>query len=109
MSVSPNAPRRRQPSHRTGAGEAGRPAKIRERVAGFSSRSRRVISEHRHKRRLRDREVSDQSRRGLDWTNFFLADVQMGFGSFLAFYLADMGWSKQDVGLALTVGGWPAC
>jgi MFS family permease len=68
-------------------------------------RSRRVISEHRHKRRLRDREVSDQSRRGLDWTNFFLADVQMGFGSFLAFYLADMGWSKQDVGFALSVGG----
>jgi MFS family permease len=64
-----------------------------------------VISEHRHKRRQRDREVSDQSRRGLDWTNFFLADVQMGFGSFLAFYLADMGWSKQSVGLALTVGG----
>jgi MFS family permease len=29
----------------------------------------------------------------------------MGFGSFLAFYLADIGWSKQDVGLALTVGG----
>ena len=32
----------------------------------------------------------------------------MGFGSFLAFYLADMGWSKQDVGVALTVGGSPA-
>lgn len=29
----------------------------------------------------------------------------MGFGSFLAFYLADLGWSKQEVGLALTVGG----
>jgi MFS family permease len=29
----------------------------------------------------------------------------MGFGSFLAFYLADMGWSKQDVGFALSVGG----
>jgi MFS family permease len=34
-----------------------------------------------------------------------LADVQMSFGSFLAFYLADLGWSKQNVGLALTVGG----
>ena len=34
-----------------------------------------------------------------------MADVQMSFGSFLAFYLADLGWSKQDVGLALSVGG----
>ncbi len=33
-----------------------------------------------------------------------MADVQMSFGSFLAFYLADLGWSKQDVGLALSVG-----
>jgi len=49
--------------------------------------------------------VSDQSRRGLDWTNFFLADVQMAFGAFLAFYLAELGWPKQDVGLALAVGG----
>jgi MFS family permease len=71
----------------------------------LSSKSRRAITEHRQRRRLRDREVSDQSRRGLDWTNFFMADVQMGFGAFLAFYLADQGWSKQDVGLALTIGG----
>ena len=47
-------------------------------------------------------------RSGLDWTNFFLADVQMSFGAFLAFYLADLGWSKQNVGLALTVGGLAA-
>ena len=33
-------------------------------------------------RKLREREISNQSRRGLDWTNFFMADVQMGFGSF---------------------------
>jgi MFS family permease len=32
----------------------------------------------------------------------------MSFGSFLAFYLADLGWSKQNVGLALTVGGLAA-
>src|SRR5262245_16355250 len=78
---------------------------VRAGLRDLRSRSRRVISEHRHKRRQRDREVSDQSRRGLDWTNFFMADVQIGFGSFLAFYLADLGWSKQNVGLALTVGG----
>jgi MFS family permease len=63
-----------------------------------------LVGEHRRERRRRDREISDQSRRGLDWTNFFMADVQMGFGSFLAFYLADQGWSKQNVGLALTAG-----
>jgi MFS family permease len=74
-------------------------------VADFSSRSWRSLTEHRQRRRSGDRKISDQSRRGLDWTNFFLADVQMSFGSFLAFYLAGLGWSKQDVGLALTVGG----
>jgi len=35
-----------------------------------------------------------------------MADVQIGFGSFLAFYLADLGWSKQNIGLALAVGGF---
>jgi len=36
--------------------------------------------------------------------NFFLADVQTGFGAFVAFYLAELGWSKGQVGLALAVG-----
>jgi MFS family permease len=48
--------------------------------------------------------ISDQSRQGLDWMNFFLADVQTAFGAFVAFYLADLGWTKDQVGLALTVG-----
>jgi MFS family permease len=48
--------------------------------------------------------ISRQSRQGLDWMNFFLADVQTAFGAFVAFYLADLGWSKGQVGLALTVG-----
>ena len=37
--------------------------------------------------------------------NFFIADVQTGFGTFVAFYLAKLGWSQGDVGLALTIGG----
>src|SRR5262249_48765803 len=41
---------------------------------------------------------------GLDWLNFFLADIQTGFGAFVAFYLADLGWNKDQVGLALSVG-----
>lgn len=43
--------------------------------------------------------------RGLDWLNFFLADVQTGVGPFLAIYLAAYGWNEQRVGIALTVGG----
>jgi MFS family permease len=37
--------------------------------------------------------------------NFFLADVQTGFGTFVAFYLAHLGWSPDSVGIVLTVGG----
>jgi MFS family permease len=48
--------------------------------------------------------VSRASRYGLDWTNFFLADIQTGFGTFVAFYLAHMGWAESSVGLALTAG-----
>ncbi len=43
--------------------------------------------------------------RGLDWLNFFLADVQTAVGPFLAIYLAGRGWNEERVGLALTVGG----
>jgi predicted MFS family arabinose efflux permease len=43
--------------------------------------------------------------RGLDWLNFFLADVQTGVGPFLAIYLAGYQWNEERVGLALTVGG----
>src|ERR1022692_4544139 len=43
--------------------------------------------------------------RGLDWLNFFLADVQTGVGPLLAIYLAGYGWNEQRVGIALTVGG----
>jgi MFS family permease len=42
---------------------------------------------------------------GLDWLNFFLADVQTGVGPFLAIYLASYHWNEQLVGAALTVGG----
>src|SRR5450432_1410038 len=48
---------------------------------------------------------SRRSLRGLDWLNFFLADVQTGVGPFLAIYLAGHGWNEQRVGIALTVGG----
>ena len=49
--------------------------------------------------------ASPQSRNGLDWMNFFPADVQTGFGTFVAFYLAHLGWSKRSVGFVPTIGG----
>ena len=48
---------------------------------------------------------SSRSQRGLDWLNFFIADVQTGFGPFVALYLAGRGWSQGQIGLLLTVGG----
>ena len=55
-----------------------------------------------------ERRPSPRSLRGLDWTNFFLADVQTGVGPFLAIYLTSMpnlGWNQESAGLALTIGG----
>jgi MFS family permease len=43
--------------------------------------------------------------RGLDWFTFFLADIQTGFGPFLAIYLTARHWAQFDIGLVLTVGG----
>jgi MFS family permease len=48
---------------------------------------------------------STRTLRGLDWLNFFLADVQTGVGPFLAIYLAGYGWNEESVGMALTIGG----
>jgi MFS family permease len=49
--------------------------------------------------------ASRRSLHGIDWLNFFLADVQSGVGPFLAIYLAASGWNEQMVGIALTGGG----
>ncbi len=54
-----------------------------------------------------DDHISPQSRRGLDWLNFFLADTQTGVGPFLAIYLASSyHWDDQRVGIALSVAGF---
>lgn len=73
-------------------------------MRGRVARSREVVSRHRQNKRALEKAGSVQSRRALDWTNFFLADVQTGFGTFVAFYLAGLGWTEGNVGLALTVG-----
>jgi MFS family permease len=48
---------------------------------------------------------SKASLRGLDWFTFFLADIQTGFGPFIAIYLTARHWAQFDIGLVLTVGG----
>ena len=48
---------------------------------------------------------SRRSLRGLDWFIFFLADVQTGFGPFLAVYLTTQKWTQVEIGLVLSIGG----
>ncbi|HEX9463003.1 MAG TPA: MFS transporter [Alphaproteobacteria bacterium] len=48
---------------------------------------------------------SRQSLRGLDGLNFFLANVQTGFGPFIAVYLTAAKWTQVEIGIVLTVAG----
>jgi MFS family permease len=68
-----------------------------------SDRARRTYRRYRDVRRSLRVPASRQSRYGLDWTNFFVSDMQTGFGSLVAFYLSQLGWSHEATGLALTV------
>jgi MFS family permease len=67
---------------------------------------RKTVARYRVARKSLHTPASPQSRYGLDWMNFFVADVQTGFGTFVAFYLAHLGWSHGNIGLALTAGGF---
>ncbi|HWZ08485.1 MAG TPA: MFS transporter [Bradyrhizobium sp.] len=48
---------------------------------------------------------SAESLRGLDWFIFFLADVQTGFGPFVAVYLTTQKWTQVEIGTVLSIGG----
>ncbi|MPZ41122.1 MAG: MFS transporter [Rhizobiales bacterium] len=48
---------------------------------------------------------SKRSLRGLDWFIFFVADIQTGFGPFIAVYLTSQKWTQVDIGLVLSTGG----
>jgi len=61
--------------------------------------------------------ASPKSERGLDWFTFLVADIQTGFGPFLAIYLTTQKWNQADIGLILAIaslagllsqlpGGW---
>jgi MFS family permease len=48
---------------------------------------------------------SRESQHGLDWFIFFLADVQTGFGPFVAVYLTTQKWTQVEIGFVLSIGG----
>jgi predicted MFS family arabinose efflux permease len=49
---------------------------------------------------------SRRTLRGLDAVAFLMADVQTGFGPFLAIYLAaSLHWNPRDIGIAISVAG----
>jgi len=48
--------------------------------------------------------ASQKSERGLDWFTFLVADIQTGFGPFLAIYLTTQKWNQADIGLVLAIG-----
>ena len=52
----------------------------------------------------RDGTVPARSPRALDLLNFFVADVQTGFGPFIAVYLTTHKWTQVQIGFVLTLG-----
>ncbi|MGH6988665.1 MAG: MFS transporter [Stellaceae bacterium] len=42
--------------------------------------------------------------RGLDVLNLFVANIQTGFGPFIAIYLTTRGWTQGGIGVALSIG-----
>jgi len=52
-----------------------------------------------------DNELRAESLKALDWLNFFLAALLMGFGPFVAVHLAETGWAPASIGAVLTISG----
>jgi len=53
----------------------------------------------------RDAALPVESLRALDWLNFLLAALLMGFGPFVAVHLAENGWAPASIGAILTISG----
>jgi MFS family permease len=47
---------------------------------------------------------NSSAERGLDWFNLFVANIQTGFGPFIAVYLSGQSWTQTAIGLALSIG-----
>ena len=58
--------------------------------------------------RVHEREIGSKAprsaERGLDWLNLFVANIQTGFGPFIAVYLTTHGWTQTAIGIALSIG-----
>ena len=52
----------------------------------------------------RDGNLPGRGPRALDLANFFIADVQTGFGPFVAVYLTMHKWTQVQIGFVLTLG-----
>src|SRR5712675_2437123 len=48
--------------------------------------------------------TSRRGPRALDLLNFFIADVQTGFGPFVAVYLTTQKWTQVEIGFVLSLG-----
>jgi MFS family permease len=48
--------------------------------------------------------VAAAAGRGLDWFNLFVANIQTGFGPFIAVYLSGQSWTQTAIGVALSIG-----
>jgi MFS family permease len=48
--------------------------------------------------------IARRTSRALDWLLFFVADLQTGFGPFIAVYLTAHHWTASELGFALGVG-----
>ena len=46
-----------------------------------------------------------ESLKALDWLNFFLAALLIGFGPFVAVHLAENAWAPASIGAVLTISG----
>jgi MFS family permease len=51
-----------------------------------------------------ERDDTASACRGLDGLNLFVANIQTGFGPFIAVYLTTQGWTQIGIGTALSLG-----
>jgi MFS family permease len=51
----------------------------------------------------RQRDATVRAARGLDFLNLFVANIQTGFGPFIAVYLTTQGWTQTAIGIALSL------
>jgi MFS family permease len=70
------------------------PAKQRNEPAPSGGRKEPAVS----------RPIDAVAGRGLDWFNLFVANIQTGFGPFIAVYLSGQSWTQTAIGVALSIG-----